>query len=436
MFGDGLSGTSRSQPTTVTGINDADEVSVGIFHACAKHVGGNLSCWGNNFFGQLGEGSNSPSLLPASVTGLSNIQEVVVGGGTTCALVTSGPTYCWGLNASGQLGNNSFTDSALPTPIFDYGGSLRFSFLTAGNFHFCGVNTPGEIVGCWGANDLGQRGNPNTTGQIPTGVPGIAAGTVKSIDASYANTCAVLFDGDALCWGRNDLGQLGNGTTTGEPYSVGPPNYAPVTVLREGDAFQRCIAYQEDQTGGPGCSTAQEINLSVVQGNLVQRAYTGGSNPNATTISLGSIVSPTAPTALNATLNPITVSDNRGGTFGWSLTAVLSNFSGATGNTINKSRVSLTADCSPATAGTAWDYSAVGQTAVSGYDSFYAASGATGGGSQSLGSAVNLCTKDGTINAMTGSTGGIYNATAGVTLLVPAFQASDSYVAVLTVTLA
>jgi hypothetical protein len=46
-----------------------------------------------------------------------------------------------------------------------------------------------------------------------------------------------------------------------------------------------------------------------------------------------------------------------------------------------------------------------------------------------------LCTKDGTVNATTGSTGGIYNATAGISLNVPAFQASDSYVAVLTVTL-
>jgi polyhydroxybutyrate depolymerase len=214
---------------------------------------------------------------------------------------------------------------------------------------------------------------------------------------------------------------------------AGDTQFTVTPFLVPGD---RCAAYGSDETGGTGCATAQQVNVSILQGTLVQRAYASGLNPNATTISLGSIISPTAPTALNATLNPITVSDSRGGTFGWSLTAVLSTFSGSTGTSINNSRASVTASCAPATAGTAWEYSAVGQTAVSGYESFYAAGGAAGGGSQSLGSAVNLCTKDGTVNATTGSTGGIYNATAGISLVVPAFQASDSYVAILTVTLA
>ncbi len=219
----------------------------------------------------------------------------------------------------------------------------------------------------------------------------------------------------------------------------------------------RCISYTGDSTGGPGCLTGQKVNLSVLQGVLTQRTYvtttpavgstdqsgiaapvrgTTNVNASATTINLGTITSPLAPTPIVGSLNEITVSDSRGGTFGWALTADLTNFTGATGKSISKAKLSITPSCSAATNSTAWDYNAVGKTAISGFDATYNAPGQSAGGQQAFSSTVSLCTKDTTVNATTGTTGGVFIVTAPVTLTVPAFQAADVYVATMTITLA
>jgi hypothetical protein len=199
-------------------------------------------------------------------------------------------------------------------------------------------------------------------------------------------------------------------------------------------------------------------NVSILQGNLTQRTYTNttptsgstdGSaiaspvagtsniNPNATTVNLGTVTSPLAPKAIVGNLNDITVSDNRGGTNGWSLSAVLTNFTGSTGKSMNKSTLTATPTCSAATAGEAYDYSAAGKTAISGFDASLVAPGATAGASaQSFSATVSLCTKDSQQNTTTDTTGGVYTVRSLVTLTVPAFQAADRYVATMTITLA
>ena len=219
----------------------------------------------------------------------------------------------------------------------------------------------------------------------------------------------------------------------------------------------QCIAYTGDLTGGAGCNTKQNVNVSVLQGNLTQRAYvnaaaTSGSstssattpvvgtvntNSDATTVNLGTITSPFAPTVIAGTLNDITVSDNRGGTNGWSLTATGTSFTGVPSGTIAASALTATPSCAAATSSTAWDYSAVGKTAISGFDASLNAGGITAGSAaQAFGSTVNLCTKDTTANSTTGSTGGVYNVTSSLSLTVPAFQQAARYTAVVTVTLA
>jgi len=218
----------------------------------------------------------------------------------------------------------------------------------------------------------------------------------------------------------------------------------------------RCISYTADSTGGPGCLTGQKVQVSVLQGVLTQRTYvtatpTVGStdqssvlspvrgttnvNTSPTTINLGTITSPLAPTAIIGNLNDITVSDSRGGTFGWSLTASLTNFAGATGKAINKSTLSVTPSCVPATNSTAWDYTAGTKTSLTGFDSSLVASGQTAGATQGFSTVVSLCTKDTTVNETTQTTGGVFNITAPLTLTIPAFQAADVYVAIMTITL-
>jgi hypothetical protein len=218
----------------------------------------------------------------------------------------------------------------------------------------------------------------------------------------------------------------------------------------------RCIAQAADTTGGAGCNTKQNVNVSVLQGQLVQRAYTNSTpttgstnsaattpvagtsnvNSNATTINLGTITTPLAPTAIVGNLNDITVSDNRGGTFGWTLSATMPSLTSTTLGTIANTAAVVTSTCAAAITGTAWDYTAVGQTPISGFDASLSASGASAGATAAaLGTQINLCTKNTTTNATTGSTGGVYNVGGTITLTVPAFQKAGAYSTTMTITL-
>jgi hypothetical protein len=221
----------------------------------------------------------------------------------------------------------------------------------------------------------------------------------------------------------------------------------------------QCIAYTGDSTGGAGCFTKQNVNVSVLQGNLTQRVYvntaaatgtgvatssattpvvgTSNVNADATTVNLGTLTTPLAPVVIAGTLNDITVSDNRGGTNGWSLTATGTGFTGVPSGTIAASALTATPSCAGATNSTAWDYSNAGKVAITGFDATLNAGGLTAGSAaQAFGSTVNLCTKSTAVNSTTGSTGGVYNVTSSLSLTVPAFQQAARYTAVITITLA
>ena len=213
----------------------------------------------------------------------------------------------------------------------------------------------------------------------------------------------------------------------------------------------RCVAYTSNLTGGLGCSTNQNVQVSVTAGRLLQRAYldaaiTSGSingiTPNAnsapTQINLGTITTPLAPATIGGRMNPITVTDNRGGVYGWSLTATMTTLTGVAvnTNTIGNGQLTGSPTCAPAINAEAWDYTAIGQTAIAGFDDTLNAPGVTAGGAaQPFSGTVTLCTKNTTTNALTDSTGGVYNVTSPLTLVVPAFQAADTYNAVMTITL-
>jgi hypothetical protein len=229
----------------------------------------------------------------------------------------------------------------------------------------------------------------------------------------------------------------------------------------------RCVAYDGNYSspGNPaptspnGCVTEQVVNVSITAGRLVQRAYvnttpaggpgvsdgsgisspvpgTGIVNTNATTVNLGTLTSPLSPVPINARMNDITVTDTRGGTFGWTLSASLTDFDGSGSNAISRGQLAISPTCSPATSANAWDYDAVGQAAIPGFDASTIAPGASAGSaSQTFASAVALCTKNTDENVTTGSSGGVYNITGPLLMTVPAFQAADKYTAVMTVLL-
>ncbi len=190
------------------------QISAGYGGACSRSTSGAVTCWGTNSRGRLGNGSADPgSDIPVPVSGiLSGATDLSVGDeGFVCAVV-SGGARCWGSNNMGELGDGTTTDRATPVPVTGLGSGV--AAVAAGGEHACALTTSGGVQ-CWGNNLYGQLGNGTTAFSAdPVLVTGLSSGVI-AISAGYFNTCALKADGTMACWGHNDQGQVGDGTTTG-----------------------------------------------------------------------------------------------------------------------------------------------------------------------------------------------------------------------------
>ena len=197
-------------PSAVPGGLTFKTVSAGIYHACGLTTDGAAYCWGNNGAGQLGNGAvGSFDSVPVAVSGGLTFAAVGAGYEFTCGLTTSGAAYCWGDNDYGELGNGTTTFSSTPVVVT---GGLSFVALATGYFHACGL-TAGGAAYCWGGSLYGELGNGTTTRSLtPVAVSGGVA--FATLSASYGTTCGVTTSGAAYCWGWNGSGQLGTGTST------------------------------------------------------------------------------------------------------------------------------------------------------------------------------------------------------------------------------
>jgi alpha-tubulin suppressor-like RCC1 family protein len=177
---------------------------------------------------------------PVDVTGLaSGVIQITLGDRHACALTTAGGVKCWGDNFFGQLGNGTFA-SLIATPVDVSGLTSGVAQISAGGLHTCAVTTGGGAK-CWGANDRGQLGNGTSTASPPWGIatPGDVIGLtsgVAQIIAGLGVTCALTTAGGVKCWGNNSNGELGNGTFTPSPPGGGIPTPVDVSGLTSGVA--------------------------------------------------------------------------------------------------------------------------------------------------------------------------------------------------------
>ena len=263
-------------------------ISAGGAHSCAVTSDGKLYCWGDNQFGQVGDGSTSDRLTPTLVSISGTVTKVSAGLTRTC-VVSSATGYCWGdgqttpsssassvtdvsvggehvcwLTTSGSAscsGNNNFGQVISDSSVVSVAAGLHHTCLayTSGSVRCWGDNTKGQVAGgsgsvvsgistavkvaagtqhscallssgqvqCWGDNSKGQLGDGTVLSRTtPTSVPAL---TFATISAGAGHTCGVATNGIPYCWGENGLGQLGDGSVGGIKTSP-----TPVTGLTGG----------------------------------------------------------------------------------------------------------------------------------------------------------------------------------------------------------
>lgn len=194
------------------------QISAGNEHTCALRSDGTVWCWGRNQYGELGDGTLIDRPNPVEVVGLTGVTRISVGGDHTCAVLADSTVRCWGEGFRGQLGNGGTTDSPTPVAVKGLTGVTLTGVtrIAAGGLHTCAALADGSAQ-CWGINDYGQIGAGTTGGQQlnPTQVSGLTAGSgVRDVTTGSAHSCALLADGTARCWGFGHNGRLGNGTTS------------------------------------------------------------------------------------------------------------------------------------------------------------------------------------------------------------------------------
>ncbi len=238
-LGDGTA-ASRSLPTEVDTPLRFAHVTIGSVHGCALTIQGALHCWGSNRFGQLASHPDTLSLRPIPVAPAMSFRAVDAGGLQTCAVDANDAVWCWG----GPWGAS----------LTQVQGSPVFSQISVGDQHACGLTSDGEAF-CFGENTEGQLGDSTFVSTSLGGPPvrGATAERFVELSAGVFHTCALTDAGSGHCWGRDDLGQLGDG----DPSNGADPGRKPFpTRVRPPNSF---ITFKSISAGRfTSCATSPE----------------------------------------------------------------------------------------------------------------------------------------------------------------------------------
>jgi alpha-tubulin suppressor-like RCC1 family protein len=296
QLGNGATTSGTASPTAVSALSGATALAAGQSHACAAEGDGGVVCWGDNNYGDLGNGTGTLSSSPVAVTGLSGVNALSAGVGFSCALTSTGSVECWGSNNEGQLGDATQTDRSTPVPVqglpgsaavIASGGFTQYALMqgtgtvyswglassgqlgngstamlntvtptlvslgsaattiAAGNSFACAVTQGATQVYCWGQNNAAQLGQAGattpSTSATPLGVSGLTGPPVQAIAAGSEHAC-VLEGGSVQCWGANTSGQLGDGTMNPRTTPSTPINGSPAAVAIATGVYSTCAA--------------------------------------------------------------------------------------------------------------------------------------------------------------------------------------------------
>lgn len=227
--------TANEVGATLASITLATSPSVltsGRNHNCVVLSTGAVQCWGDNIYGQLGNGSaptDSAAAVTPTISGTAI--DIAAGDNHTCLINSIGQVQCWGLNSSGQLGIDSTTTGTTPGTVVQ-GLTQSAIQVVAGANHTCALLADNATVKCWGNNSYGQLGLGHSNsigdsaGEMATNPPldlsGGGFGGIASLSAGANHTCALSTGGAVKCWGYNGYGQLGQDNTSNYGTSTSP----------------------------------------------------------------------------------------------------------------------------------------------------------------------------------------------------------------------
>jgi len=224
-IGSQLSQTNPTRLSTLT--SGVSAIAGGEFFTCALTMAGGVKCWGDNTFGQLGDGTTSPRYTPYDVpTFPSGVKAIATGYNSTCVLTSSSGVKCWGYNVNGELGRGTkSTQEFAPADV--KGLTSGVTGISAGLGQACALLSGGGVL-CWG------KGNPT-----PVPVSGVNPG-VTAIAQGPFPTCVLTSSGGVQCWGDNSHGEIGDGSTTYRPNATGVVGLSAAATAIGVGAYHSC----------------------------------------------------------------------------------------------------------------------------------------------------------------------------------------------------
>ncbi len=254
-------------------------IATGKNHSCGVIEDGGVKCWGQSLWGEVGEDDTDRRTTPAEVVGISDrVKEIKAGDSHTCVILIGGGVQCWGDNGHGKLGNQSNEDSALPVNVYGLSSGVRG--ISAGMNHTCAL-VDDHTMKCWGGNGSDQLGLGAGVGNDydePKNVRWRLVG-ITDLAAGWRHTCVKFSNGGLKCWGNNEFGQLGNGTTKSSPDPVDVvglsevlathtpiPQYKAIALARHCVLTSRggVMCWGSNASGNLGDGTDLESNVPVM----------------------------------------------------------------------------------------------------------------------------------------------------------------------------
>ena len=290
-LGTGVGAGESARPRAVVGSLAFASVSAGYVHTCGLTTAGSAYCWGwyyerANVKGAIGDGTEIDRAVPTAVAGGLVFREIAAGGHHSCGVTTANVSYCWGRNVNGDLGTGDTSGVAQLRPVIVVGNHVFHGF-ALGYRSSCGLEPDGTAY-CWGASDYGQLGNGTNAGS--TFSPAAVSGGLRFLGIAAAqfgaHVCGIAADSTAYCWGGNDFGQVGDGSTVGRKVptrvsggqkfvSIGAGGYYSCGLTVSGQAYCWGSVYAADRVGQPSGPTPR---LMVTPNGVTFSTLTVGAN--------------------------------------------------------------------------------------------------------------------------------------------------------------